>query len=127
MPWQSADRKYKSILKVAIPENELPANNPVRECFYYMAKTIAAAIVDQLVRAGVKRVHGVVGDAPNVLTEQLRQSRSTEWIHSRHEDAAAFAAGAEAQLTGKLAVCAGSCGPGNMHLIHGLYVTHRST
>lgn len=92
-----------------------------------MAKTIAAAIVDQLVRAGVKRVHGVVGDSLNGITEEIRQNRSIEWIHYRHEEAAAFAAGAEAQLTGKLAVCAGSCGPGNMHLINGLYDAHRST
>lgn len=91
-----------------------------------MAKTIAAAIVDQLVKAGVKRVHGVVGDSLNGITEEIRQNKSIEWVHYRHEEAAAFAAGAEAQLSGKLAVCAGSCGPGNMHLINGLYDAHRS-
>ena len=91
-----------------------------------MAKTIAVAIVDQLVRAGVKRVHGVVGDSLNGITEEIRQNKEIEWVHYRHEEAAAFAASAEAQLTGKLAVCAGSCGPGNLHLINGLYDAHRS-
>jgi len=91
-----------------------------------MPKTIAAQIVEQLVAAGVKRVHGVVGDSLNSITDEIRQHDSIEWIHYRHEEAAAFAAGAEAQLTGKLAVCAGSCGPGNMHLINGLYDAHRS-
>lgn len=91
-----------------------------------MAKTIAAAIVDQLVRAGVQRVHGVVGDSLNGITEEIRLNKKIEWIHYRHEEAAAFAAGAEAQLTGKLAACTGSCGPGNMHLINGLYDAHRS-
>ncbi|SHM76843.1 ubiquinone-dependent pyruvate dehydrogenase [Chitinophaga sp. CF418] len=91
-----------------------------------MPKTIAAQIVEQLVAAGVKRVHGVVGDSLNSITDEIRQHGEIEWIHYRHEEAAAFAAGAEAQLTGKLAVCAGSCGPGNMHLINGLYDAHRS-
>src|SRR5690348_14457200 len=91
-----------------------------------MPKTIAAQIVEQLVAAGVKRVHGVVGDSLNSITDEIRQHDEIEWIHYRHEEAAAFAAGAEAQLTGKLAVCAGSCGPGNMHLINGLYDAHRS-
>lgn len=91
-----------------------------------MPNTIAAQIVEQLVAAGVKRVHGVVGDSLNSITDEIRQHKEIEWIHYRHEEAAAFAAGAEAQLTGKLAVCAGSCGPGNMHLINGLYDAHRS-
>jgi pyruvate dehydrogenase (quinone) len=91
-----------------------------------MPRTIAAQIVEQLIAAGVKRVHGVVGDSLNSITDEIRQSKEIEWIHYRHEEAAAFAAGAEAQLTGKLAVCAGSCGPGNMHLINGLYDAHRS-
>lgn len=91
-----------------------------------MPKTIAAQIVEQLIAAGVKRVHGVVGDSLNSITDEIRQRKEIEWIHYRHEEAAAFAAGAEAQLTGKLAVCAGSCGPGNMHLINGLYDAHRS-
>ncbi|SFN24393.1 pyruvate dehydrogenase (quinone) [Chitinophaga sp. YR627] len=91
-----------------------------------MPKTIAAQIVEQLIAAGVKRVHGVVGDSLNSITDEIRQHKELDWIHYRHEEAAAFAAGAEAQLTGQLAVCAGSCGPGNMHLINGLYDAHRS-
>lgn len=91
-----------------------------------MPKTIAAQIVEQLIAAGVKRIHGVVGDSLNSITDEIRQRKELEWIHYRHEEAAAFAAGAEAQLTGQLAVCAGSCGPGNMHLINGLYDAHRS-
>ncbi|PWV46603.1 ubiquinone-dependent pyruvate dehydrogenase [Chitinophaga sp. S165] len=91
-----------------------------------MPKTIAAQIVEQLIAAGVRRVHGVVGDSLNSITDEIRQNKEITWIHYRHEEAAAFAAGAEAQLTGKLAVCAGSCGPGNMHLINGLYDAHRS-
>jgi len=91
-----------------------------------MAKTIAAKLVEMLIEAGVKRVHGVVGDSLNGFVDELRRSGRIEWIHYRHEEAAAFAAGAEAQLTGALAVCAGSCGPGNLHLINGLYDSHRS-
>lgn len=79
-----------------------------------------------LEQQGVRRVHGVVGDSLNAITEEIRKSSTIEWVHYRHEEAAAFAAGAEAQLTGKLAVCAGSCGPGNLHLINGLYDCHRS-
>lgn len=92
----------------------------------YMAKTIAAQLVTQLVKAGVKRVHGVIGDSLNGIVDEIRKQGNIEWIHYRHEEAAAFAAGAEAQLTGTLAVCAGSCGPGNLHLINGLYDCHRS-
>jgi pyruvate dehydrogenase (quinone) len=91
-----------------------------------MAKTIAAKLVEILEHAGVTRIHGVVGDSLNGITDELRKSTQIRWIHYRHEEAAAFAAGAEAQLTGKLAVCAGSCGPGNMHLLNGLYDAHRS-
>jgi len=91
-----------------------------------MSKTIAAKLVAQLVQAGVKRVHGVTGDSLNSIVDEIRQSGKIEWVHYRHEEAAAFAAGAEAQLTGTLAVCAGSCGPGNLHLINGLYDCHRS-
>jgi pyruvate dehydrogenase (quinone) len=91
-----------------------------------MSKTIAAKLVAQLVQAGVKRVHGVTGDSLNGIVDEIRKSGAIEWIHYRHEEAAAFAAGAEAQLTGTLAVCAGSCGPGNLHLINGLYDCHRS-
>lgn len=91
-----------------------------------MASTIAAKLVEILEQAGVKHIHGVVGDSLNGITDELRKSGKIKWVHYRHEEAAAFAAGAEAQLTGKLAVCAGSCGPGNMHLINGLYDAHRS-
>lgn len=92
-----------------------------------MAKqTVAELIVDTLEAAGVKRVYGVTGDSLNGLSDALRRKGTIEWVHMRHEEAAAFAAGAEAQLTGKLAVCAGSCGPGNLHLINGLYDCHRS-
>jgi pyruvate dehydrogenase (quinone) len=91
-----------------------------------MPKTIATKLVEILEHAGVRHIHGVVGDSLNGITDELRTSKKIKWIHYRHEEAAAFAAGAEAQLTGKLAVCAGSCGPGNMHLINGLYDAHRS-
>lgn len=94
--------------------------------FRFMAKTVAAQFVEILEQAGVTAVHGVVGDSLNGIVEEIRQSKTIKWVHYRHEEAAAFAAGAEAQITGKLAVCAGSCGPGNMHLINGLYDAHRS-
>lgn len=88
--------------------------------------TIADVLVDTLTSAGVERIYGIVGDSLNGITNSINDKKSLEWIHVRHEESAAFAAGAEAQLTGKLAVCAGSCGPGNMHLINGLYDSHRS-
>src|SRR3954467_8157132 len=91
-----------------------------------MAKTVADQFADTLAKAGVKRVYGVVGDSLNGITESIRRRGDIEWMHVRHEEAAAFAAGAEAHLTGELAVCAGSCGPGNLHLINGLYDCHRS-
>src|SRR5471030_1311705 len=88
--------------------------------------SVAKVLVDTLVTAGVKRIYGVVGDSLNGMTECLRAQEQIEWIGVRHEEVAAFAAGAEAHLTGSLAVCAGSCGPGNLHLINGLYDCHRS-
>jgi pyruvate dehydrogenase (quinone) len=91
-----------------------------------MSRTAADFMAETLARAGVKRIYGVVGDSLNRFTESLRRLKSIEWIHVRHEEGAAFAAGAEAYLTGQLAVCAGSCGPGNLHLINGLYDAHRS-
>lgn len=91
-----------------------------------MSKTVAKTIVETLELAGIKRIYGVVGDSLNGLTAALTNQSSIDWIHVRHEEAAAFAAGAEAQLTGNLTVCAGSCGPGNLHLINGLYDSHRS-
>jgi pyruvate dehydrogenase (quinone) len=91
-----------------------------------MSKTSADYLAETLSQAGVKRVYGVVGDTLNGFTDSLRRLESIDWIHMRHEEAAAFAAGAEAHLTGQLAVCAGSCGPGNLHLINGLFDCHRS-
>src|ERR1700761_3406867 len=91
-----------------------------------MAKTVAEIFIETLVNAGVKLVYGVVGDSLNGLTEIIRKSQEIEWLHVRHEEVAAFAAGAEAHLTGEIAVCAGSCRPGNLHLINGLFDCHRS-
>jgi pyruvate dehydrogenase (quinone) len=89
-------------------------------------QTAADVITEILCSVGVRRIYGVVGDSLNGITESLRKRADIDWIHTRHEEAAAFAAGAEAHLTGDLAVCAGSCGPGNLHLINGLFDCHRS-
>ena len=83
-------------------------------------------MVRRLAEAGVERIYGVVGDSLNPVTDALRLNNKVKWIHVRNEEAGAFAAGAEAQLTGKLAACGGSCGPGNLHLINGLFDAHRS-
>ena len=91
-----------------------------------MANTVADQFVETLVAAGVKRIYGIVGDSLNGLTDAVRRHGKIEWVHVRHEEVAAFAAGAEAHLTGELAVCAGSCGPGNLHLINGLFDCQRS-
>jgi pyruvate dehydrogenase (quinone) len=91
-----------------------------------MSETIADQFAATLAAAGVKRIYGVVGDSLNGLTDAIRRQGKLEWVHVRHEETAAFAAGAEAHLTGSLAVCAGSCGPGNLHLINGLFDCHRS-
>jgi pyruvate dehydrogenase (quinone) len=91
-----------------------------------MTPTAAHFIAETLEAAGVERVYGVAGDSLNGFTEALRTRDRIKWVHMRHEEAAAFAAGAEAQLTGDLAVCAGSCGPGNLHLINGLFDAQRS-
>src|SRR5580692_829221 len=91
-----------------------------------MAKRVADLLVDVLVKAGVQRIYGVPGDSLNGITDSIRTRDNIEWVGMRHEEGGAFAAGAEAHLTGKLAVCAGSCGPGNMHLINGLYDCQRS-
>jgi pyruvate dehydrogenase (quinone) len=92
-----------------------------------MAKKVADVIVESFIAAGVKRVYGVPGDSLNGITDSIRaHSKDIDWVHVRHEETAAFAAGAEAHLTGMLTVCAGSCGPGNMHLINGLYDCYRS-
>ena len=91
-----------------------------------MAKTVADQFADRLAGAGVKRIFGIVGDSLNGLTDSIRRQGKIEWVHVRHEEVAAFATGAEAHLTGELAVCAGSCGPGNLHLVNGLFDCHRS-
>ena len=91
-----------------------------------MTDTTADYLAKSLSQAGVKRVYGVVGDSLNGFTDSLRRLKTIEWVHMRHEEGAAFAAGAEAHLTGELAVCAGSCGPGNLHLINGLFDCQRS-
>ena len=95
------------------------------------AKTVADQLIAQLVEVGVRRIYGIVGDSLNPVVDAVRRSGGAaeggiDWIHVRHEEAAAFAASAEAQTTGELAVCAGSCGPGNLHLINGLYDANRS-
>ena len=89
-------------------------------------QNVAGLVVEALYAAGVRRIYGVAGDSLNALTEALRSHGGIDWVHTRHEEVAAFAAGGEAHLTGSLAVCAGSCGPGNLHLINGLFDCHRS-
>ena len=91
-----------------------------------MAMTVADLLAQTLASAGVKRIWGVTGDSLNGLNDSLRRFDDIEWMHVRHEETAAFAAGAEAAVTGELAVCAGSCGPGNLHLINGLFDCHRN-
>ncbi|WP_026819732.1 pyruvate dehydrogenase [Arthrobacter castelli] len=96
-----------------------------------MAELVAEQLVRQLQEAGVKRIYGIVGDSLNPIVDAVRQTGGSrkggiDWVHVRHEEAAAFAAASEAQLTGELAVCAGSCGPGNLHLINGLYDANRT-
>src|SRR5882672_9680146 len=91
-----------------------------------MARTGADLIIETLHAAGIKRIYGVAGDSLNGITDSLRRTKTIEWVHMRHEETGAFAAGAEAHLTGELAVCAGSCGPGNLHLINGLFDCYRS-
>jgi pyruvate dehydrogenase (quinone) len=88
--------------------------------------TVGDVMVQMFALAGVERIYGLAGDSLNGITDAVRRHETIEWMHVRHEEAAAFAAGAEAHLTGRLAVCAGSCGPGNLHLINGLYDCHRS-
>ena len=91
-----------------------------------MSENVATQLVHILTQAGVRRIFGLAGDSLNGITEALRQQSEIAWVHVRHEEVAAFAASGEAQLTGNLAVCAGSCGPGNLHLINGLFDAHRS-
>ncbi len=89
--------------------------------------TVAESLVATLAAAGVKRIYGIVGDSLNGIIDEIRKQKTIEWVHVRHEEVAAFAAGADAHVTGDLAVCAGSCGPGNLHLINGLFDCHRSS
>ena len=88
--------------------------------------TVAEHMIDQFYTQGVKRIYGVPGDSLNGLTDALRENGQIEWVHHRHEEGAAFAAAAEAEITGELTVCVGSCGPGNLHLINGLYDAQRT-
>jgi len=88
--------------------------------------TVAAQLVQMLRAAGVERIYGVVGDSLNPVVDAVRHTDGIEWVHVSNEEGGAFAAAAEAQVTGRLAVCAGSCGPGNTHLLQGLYDAHRS-
>ncbi|MET0871117.1 MAG: thiamine pyrophosphate-binding protein, partial [Paeniglutamicibacter terrestris] len=88
--------------------------------------TIAETMIATLKANGVKRIYGVAGDSLNGLTDAMRKDGSISWLGVRHEETAAFAAGAEAEMTGNLTVCAGSCGPGNLHLINGLYDANRN-
>ncbi|GHS86264.1 pyruvate dehydrogenase [Actinomycetota bacterium] len=93
-------------------------------------RTVADQLVAQIVAAGARHVYGIVGDSLNPVVDAIRRARKDgadiAWVHVRHEESAAFAAAAEAEITGSLAVCAGSCGPGNLHLINGLYDANRS-
>ena len=91
-----------------------------------MGNRVGDQLIARLAEAGVERIYGVVGDSLNPVTDALRLNNKVKWIHVRNEEAGAFAAGAEAQLTGKLTACAGSCGPGHLHLINGLFDAHRS-
>jgi pyruvate dehydrogenase (quinone) len=88
--------------------------------------TVATQLVQMLHDAGVERIYGVVGDSLNPIVDAVRRTSGIEWVHVSHEEGGAFAAAAEAQVTGRLAVCAGSSGPGNTHLLQGLYDAHRS-
>ena len=90
------------------------------------SRSVADQLVGELVAAGARHIYGIVGDSLNPVVDAVRRTEGIEWVQVRHEEAGAFAAAAEAELTGTLAVCAGSCGPGNLHLINGLYDANRS-
>jgi pyruvate dehydrogenase (quinone) len=100
--------------------NPFPKESPT------MTMNVADALVETAVRAGVERVYGVIGDSLNPIGDAIRRNGKLRWIHVRHEEVGAFAAGAEAQLTGRVAMCAGSAGPGHLHLLNGVYDAHRS-
>jgi len=90
-----------------------------------MSKRVADLIVETLQAAGVKTCYGIVGDTLNRIAHAIERSE-IDWVHMRHEEAGAFAAGAEALLTGRLTACAGTCGPGSLHFINGLYEANRN-
>src|ERR1700760_3470832 len=90
-----------------------------------MSNRVADLLVDTLQAAGVKTCYGIVGDTLNRIAHAIDRS-AIDWVHMRHEEAGAFAAGAEAQLTGRLTACAGTCGPGSLHFINGLYEANRN-
>src|ERR1700742_2417867 len=90
-----------------------------------MTKRVADVLIETLRAAGVERCYGIVGDTLNQLAHAIDPT-AIQWVHMRHEEAGAFAAGAEAQLTGRLTACAGSCGPGSLHFINGLYEANRN-
>src|SRR5580658_7778738 len=90
-----------------------------------MTKRVADVLIETLQAAGAERCYGIVGDTLNQIVHAIDRSE-VEWVHMRHEEAGAFAAGAEAQLTGHLTACAGSCGPGSLHFINGLYEANRN-
>src|ERR1700750_3117223 len=90
-----------------------------------MSKRVADVIVETLQEAGVRHCWGVPGDTLNFVTDAIRRSE-IKWVHVRHEEVGGFAAGADAMLTGELALCAGSCGPGSLHFINGLFESHRN-
>jgi pyruvate dehydrogenase (quinone) len=87
--------------------------------------TVADKVIATLRASGVQRIYGIPGDSLNGFTDALRRDGEIDWVHVRHEEAAGFAAAGEAGITGELAVVAGSCGPGNLHLINGLFDCHR--
>src|SRR2546430_8283151 len=137
MPISSAarsKRRRRSVLAPTRWKGATPSSRNVRRCSPDAEKgscnmkvgNVADLIAETLAQAGVKRIFGVVGDSLNGLTDALRKRKAIDWIHVRHEEVAAFAAAGESQITGKLAVCAGSCGPGNLHLINGLYDAQRT-
>src|SRR5580698_6247165 len=113
---------------MSLTANSACTSHPQRQiiCRRPSMPTAAEVIVQTLADSGIKRVYGLPGDSLNGVTDAIRQHPEIEWVHVRHEEVAAFAAGAEAHLTGELVVCAGSCGPGNLHLINGLFDCHRS-
>jgi len=91
-----------------------------------MTQRVADLMVDILASAGARHCYGIVGDTLNYFTDAIHKSKKLEWVHMRHEEAGAFAAGADALLTGQLTVCAGSCGPGSLHFINGIFESNRN-